>query len=176
MLDVQIELIIPDNTAYTVLIALRNLGYADLKRVERADHFFLSLTDDAPPSEDIVAQLSRAEVLFNPNKHRLSWASGRDMPQAQPLEFEALVSDDADNADRLLRQLQGTFGMTSLRGMERAVAWRLYGEAGPAAPPRLEWACRKLLANAVSQHFIIRPRPLRNRIGEQRLSPAKQPQ
>jgi phosphoribosylformylglycinamidine (FGAM) synthase PurS component len=163
-IDAAIELIIPDNTAFTVLTALRHLGYEELAKVERSDHVLLTVADDAVP-EQVIAQLSRAEVLFNPNKHRMSYATAGERAAA-PQQFEAIVRDHDENNDRLVALLSRTFGMTALRGLSRAVGWRLYDEAGPAARERLEWACRSLLANPISQSYDIRPRPVRRRVRE----------
>ena len=55
--------------------------------------------------------------------------------------------------------LVSTFGISGLRGIERAVAWRLDERNESASLERLEWACRALLANAVSQAYRIRQRP-----------------
>lgn len=172
-IDVAIELIIPDNTAFTVLTALRRLGYEDLTRVERSEHVVLHVAPDAS-AEAVVAQLSRAEVLFNPNKHRMSYVAGSDGRLVHPPEFEALVRDkDEDNA-RLIRLLSTTFGMSSLRGVARGAGWRLYDEAGPAGAERLAWACQMLLANPISQTYDIRPRPERRQVGELRGAVAKE--
>jgi len=171
-IDAAIELIIPDNTAFTVLTALRHLGYRNLTKVERAEHVILSVTDDAAP-EHVIAQLSRAEVLFNPNKHRMSYATSSEMSAAKPPQFEAVVRDNDENNDRLVTLLSRTFGMTALRGLSRAVGWRLYDEAGPAARERLEWACRSLLANPISQSYDIRPRPVWRQVREMEEATAK---
>ena len=172
-IDVAIELIIPDNTAFTVLTALRRLGYDDLTRVERSEHVVLELASDASP-ETVIAQLSHAEVLFNPNKHRMSYAAASDGQLVRPPEFEALVRDKDEDNDRLVRLLSTTFGMSSLQGVARAVGWRLYDEAGSAGADRLAWACQMLLANPISQTYDIRPRPVRRQVGELRGAVAKE--
>jgi phosphoribosylformylglycinamidine (FGAM) synthase PurS component len=171
-IDAAIELIIPDNTAFTVLTALRHLGYQNLTKVERSEHVILSVSDDAA-TEPVIAQLSRAEVLFNPNKHRMSYATPNETSAATPPQFEAIVHDKDENNDRLVALLSGTFGMTALRGLSRAVGWRLYDEGGPATQERLEWACRTLLANPISQSYDIRPRPVRRHVRELEEATAK---
>ena len=163
--DAAIDLIIPDNTAFTVLTALRQLGYEELTRVERSEHVILTVADTARP-DDVVQQLARAEVLFNPNKHRMAYSVEEAAPAAQPPEFEARVRDADEDTSRLCALLTATFGMTSLRGVERAVGWRLYETSGPAPREQLEWACRELLANTVSQRYDIRPRPVRVQVRE----------
>jgi phosphoribosylformylglycinamidine (FGAM) synthase PurS component len=156
-LDIAIEPIIPDNTAFTVLTALHDLGYAKLRAVERADHVFLETSAESDP-RSLAAQVSRAEVLFNPNKHRMRIAS-EDGAATPGVEFEALVRDKDVENGRLLGTLSSTFGIKGLSTLERAVAWRLIEESGTASAYRLDWACRALLANPVSQLYWIRPRP-----------------
>jgi phosphoribosylformylglycinamidine (FGAM) synthase PurS component len=158
-LDIAIEPIIPDNTAFTVLTALRDLGYAELRAVERADHVFLEAPAESDP-RSLAAQVSRAEVLFNPNKHRMRIASEDGDAATSGAEFEALVRDKDEENGRLLGTLGSTFGIKGLSTLERAVAWRLIEESGTASPDRLDWACRALLANPVSQLYWIRPRPV----------------
>ena len=171
-IDAAIELIIPDNTAFTVLTALRHLGYQNLTKVERSEHVILAVTDDAAP-EHVIMQLSRAEVLFNHNKHHMSYATSSETSAATPPQFEAIVQDKDENNDRLVTLLSGTFGMTALRGLSRAVGWRLYDEGGPSTRERLEWACRTLLANPISQSYDIRPRPVRRKVRETEEATAK---
>jgi len=171
-IDAAIELIIPDNTAFTVLTALRHLGYRDLAKVERSEHVVLSVTDDAAP-EHVIEQLSRAEILFNPNKHRMSYGVPNAAEAATPLQFEAIVRDKDENNDRLVKLLAGTFGITALHGLSRAVGWRLYNVGGPATREQLEGACRTLLANPISQSYDIRPRPVRRQVRELEEATAK---
>lgn len=165
-LDVAVELIIPDNTAHTVLTALRRLGYAGLKRVQRADQLTLWTAPDAPEPARMLQQLAQAEVLFNPNKHQLSYALQADAAAGAAREQEALVSDRDSNTARLLRLLTGTFGMPYVTRLSRGVLWRLYDEDGPASAERLDWACRTLLSNAVSQTYLVRERPQRTVVRE----------
>lgn len=158
-LDIAIELIIPDNTAHTVLVALRKLGYDRLVSVQRADHLELVTAPGAPQPERIVEQLSRAEILFNPNKHRLSYALLP--PASSEAQFEALVRDKHDDVERLVGLLQHTFSMPYVTGLKRGVLWRLHDDGGSASPERLEWSCRTLLSNSVSQTYQISAKPAR---------------
>ena len=67
MIAVSISLKIPDNTAYTALVALRRLG-VDAERVARSEILFF---EDEDP-EALAIRVMNDERLFNPNKHRLS--------------------------------------------------------------------------------------------------------
>jgi phosphoribosylformylglycinamidine (FGAM) synthase PurS component len=172
-IDVAIELIIPDNTAFTVLTALRQMGAEGLAAVERSEQFILTV-DDGAQAGDMVRQLARAEVVFNPNKHRMSFCVEGKTTAIAPPQFEAFVRDRDEDNSRLLTLLTGTFGMRALRGLERSVGWRLFDTQGPASRERLEWACRELLANAVSQQYDIRPRPVRTSVREPATALAKE--
>ncbi len=67
MIAVAISLKIPDNEAYTALVALRRLGVAT-ERVARSEILFFP--DEDP--EELAVRVMNDETLFNPNKHRLS--------------------------------------------------------------------------------------------------------
>jgi phosphoribosylformylglycinamidine (FGAM) synthase PurS component len=149
-----VELTVPDNTAFTVLTALRELGYRDLERVERADLLRMRLHEGAMTVDECGRALMRAEVVFNPNKHRLTYAA-----DGESGSFEAVVAEKDDDASGLCDLLSGHFGVRGLEGVERAIAWRLYEKDGAAPKKRLEWACRELLANPFSQTYTVRARP-----------------
>ena len=150
-----IELTAGDNTAFTVLTALRSMGYEGLQRVERDELLRLCVGEGGLSVEDCGAALTRAEVVFNPNKHRLSYAQ----PEPGALH-EGVVKDNDDDATALAELLRERFGVRGLEKIERATAWRLYESSAAAPVERLEWACRGLLANPFSQTFEIRTRPL----------------
>lgn len=162
-LEVAVDLIVPDNTAYTVLVSLRQLGYGALERVERSQILRLGADARAADAARIVEQLTHAEVLFNPNKHRMNHAPAHSEPTNPngSADWEALVTDRDDDTSGLVRLLRGPFGMRELRSLTRGVAWRLHEAHGPAPKQRLEWACRELLANPYSQTFVVRPMPMR---------------
>jgi phosphoribosylformylglycinamidine (FGAM) synthase PurS component len=167
-LEIAIDLIVPDNTAYTVLVALRQLGYEELERVERSEIVVLGL--DAAPTdvERIVKRAAHAEILFNPNKHRMSYTLADNRPDdrnANAGKWEALVNDRDDNTSGLVTLLAGPFGLRELRSLSRGVAWRLFEKSGDAPRERVEWACRELLANPYSQRFHVRPNRARTAAG-----------
>jgi phosphoribosylformylglycinamidine (FGAM) synthase PurS component len=162
-LEIAVNLIVPDNTAYTVLVSLRQLGYGALERVERSQ--ILRLGADARPMDaaSLVERVKHAEVLFNPNKHSMSYAPA-NAETASPngaADWEAVVTDRDDDTSGLMRLLQGPFGMRELRSLTRGVAWRLHETHGPAPKERVDWACRELLANPYSQTYVVRPMPSR---------------
>jgi phosphoribosylformylglycinamidine (FGAM) synthase PurS component len=162
-LEIAVDLIVPDNTAYTVLVSLRQLGYTALERVERSQ--ILRLQADARPEgvARLVERIKHAEVLFNPNKHRMSYAlaSADAASHNGAADWEALVTDRDDDTSGLVRLLQGPFGISELASLTRGVAWRLHEKRGPSPQERLDWACHELLANPYSQRFVVRPVPAR---------------
>lgn len=163
--EAAVDLSITDNTAYTVLVALRLLGYRSLQQVERSDLYRLTLADDEP-ADGIAHKLMRAEVIFNPNKHRMSYFAGSPVADLDRREWEAVVADRDDETTRLRRLLGERFGVRGLDRVERSTAWRLYQNDGQAPKERLEWACRVLLCNAYSQSATVRERPRRIAAGE----------
>jgi phosphoribosylformylglycinamidine (FGAM) synthase PurS component len=164
IVEAAVELLIPDNTAFTVLVALRDLGYHELTRVERAELYRLDMPDEGLSRDDVARAISRAEVIFNPNKHRLSiWTV---VGQSSLAQFEAVVIDRDDDSGKLTRLLAERFGLTGLRSVEQAAAWRLFEADAPATSERLEWACRALLCNANSQSSTVRERPERTPVGD----------
>src|SRR5579863_8625043 len=158
-LEFAIDLTVPDNTAFTVLTALRSMGYDALTRVERADLLRLGLADGALSAEECGRAIKAAEVVFNPNKHRLAIADG-----GPPDDAEAVVADKDDDTDAQKSLLTEHFGIRGLERVERATAWRLFEGEAAAGAERLEWACANLLANPYSQTHAVRRRPSYRRL------------
>ena len=164
--EAAIDLSITDNTAFTVLVALKQLGYDALHAVERSEIYRLTLAGDVPPDE-IVRALLHAEIVFNPNKHRLSYDSGAVTDDASTRhEWEAVVADRDDDTSRVRHLLAERFAVRGLERLERSTAWRLFEHDRPASRERLEWACRALLCNPYSQVATVRARPHRTVAGE----------
>lgn len=160
-LELGVELIVPDNTAYTVLVSLRQLGYDALERVERSQILRLRAHAQTGEAASLVERIKHVEVLFNPNKHRMSYAllNGEAASANGAAEWEAVVTDRGDDTSGLVRLLRGPFNIAELASLTRGVGWRLHEAHGPTPKERLEWACRELLANPHSQEFVVRPAP-----------------
>jgi phosphoribosylformylglycinamidine (FGAM) synthase PurS component len=127
---VAIGLKIPDNTAYTALVALRRLGVA-VEGVERKEIFFF---DDEGDVTALVRRVKADETIFNPNKHRLEV-----LAQAAPGPGELWVEPLAPSLDS---------ARDDKRRRAAAVAWRLTGARGlPASSQMLGAAAQRLLCN-----------------------------
>jgi phosphoribosylformylglycinamidine (FGAM) synthase PurS component len=125
---IAIGLKIPDNTAYTALVALRRLGLA-VEGVERNEIFFFE--DDGDVAA-LVRRVKADETIFNPNKHRLE-VLAQAAPRPGELWVEPLASLDSARDD--------------IRGRV-AVAWRLTEARGlPASSQVLAAAADRLLCN-----------------------------
>ncbi len=119
---VAIGLKIPDNTAYTALVALRRLGVA-VDRVERSEVYFFE--DDRDPAA-LAERIAADESIFNPNKHRLTI-----LDRSAPSRGEAWI-------EPLVASKDGPV----------AVAWRLLDERGsPVGRTVLAAAVELLLCN-----------------------------
>lgn len=129
---ISIALKIPDNTAYTALVALRRLGVA-VDRIERSDIRFF---DDAGDLGGLVTRIESDETIFNPNKHRLSVLEA-SIPRAGEVWIET-------------------------RGAEAtgAVAWRLLDSRGePVGRAVLDAAIERLLCNAAIDRAVTQNGP-----------------
>jgi hypothetical protein len=119
---VAVTLKIPDNTAYTTAVALRNLGLP-VDRVERSEVWFFN---DAGDPAALLARIESDATIFNPNKHR---ATVLDQPH--PREGEVWIE-----------QFDARQGPT-------AIAWRLFVAGGRRAGRRLLTAAAEgLLCNS----------------------------
>jgi phosphoribosylformylglycinamidine (FGAM) synthase PurS component len=119
---IAIGLKIPDNTAYTALVALRRLGVA-VEGVERNEIFFF---DDDGDVDALVRRVKADETIFNPNKHRLE-VLAQAAPRPGELWIEPLVQTPRRAA---------------------AVAWRLTDAHGlPLRSQLLAAAADRLLCN-----------------------------
>jgi phosphoribosylformylglycinamidine (FGAM) synthase PurS component len=130
---VAVSLKIPDNAAYTALVALRRLGVA-AERVERSDIW--TFEDDDAAAESLEARVEADETIFNPNKHRLT-----------------LLDQPAPRAGEVwIRRREAT-----ARG-PAAVAWRLFDARGvPAGRELLAAAVERLLCNPAIETAVYSP-------------------
>jgi hypothetical protein len=132
---VAITLKIPDNTAYTAAVALRNLGLP-VERVERSEIWFF---DDAGDAKALLSRIEADATIFNPNKHR-----AMVLEHASPGEGELWIEP--------LDARQGA----------AAIAWRLFVSGQRRADRRLLGAAADgLLCNpAIERALRLAATPL----------------
>lgn len=131
---VSISLKIPDNTAYTALVALRRLG-VKVDRIERSE---ISFFNDDCDVETLTDRIMSDETIFNPNKHRLAV-----LEYSAPRAGEVWIEPLADSAFDGLRMTSERLRMT-----RRAIAWRLFDAHGaPVERAVLDAAIERLLCN-----------------------------
>ena len=125
---VSISLKIPDNAAYTALVALRRLGI-DVERVERGEIFVF---DDHGDVAELAVRITADERIFNPNKHRL-----RVLDAPRPGWGEVWI-EPLEPSRRAL-----------------ATSWQLFDQRGtPVKRPVLEMAIERLLCNPAIERAI----------------------
>jgi hypothetical protein len=126
---VAVTLKIPDNTAYTAAVALRNLGLP-VERVERSEIWFFN---DAGDPAALLSRIESDATIFNPNKHRATL-----LDRAHPADGELWVlrqaQDDTRQAQDDTRQAQDDTPEPSGPG---AIAWRLFVSGQRRADRRL---------------------------------------
>lgn len=132
---VAVTLKIPDNTAYTTAVALRNLGLP-IERVERSE---IWLVDGGGDSTELLARIESDPTIFNPNKHRATL-----LDQPHPGDGELWV----------LRHAQDDKAYAS--GPD-AIAWRLFVSGQRRADRRLLAAAAEgLLCNPAIERVVLR--------------------
>ena len=135
---VAIRLKIPDNEAYTALVALRRLG-VDVGRLERAEIWQLF---DLGKGDDFVQRVERNEMLFNPNKHELHL-----LEEGRPRAGEAWIAE--------LNGHEQTLRIADVKSGRRYVGWRLFSEGHtPADSSAVRAAVERLLCNPAIERAI----------------------
>ncbi len=128
MRAVAISLKIPDNAAYTALVALRRLG-VEVNRVERSEIRFF---EDDGDVETLAARIMADEMIFNPNKHRLTLLE-EPVPRSGEVWIEPFGS----------------------RHGAVATAWRLFDERGASVNRTvLDAAVERLLCNPAIERAV----------------------
>jgi hypothetical protein len=128
---VSISLKIPDNTAYTALVALRKLG-VDVGRVERSEVYFFG--DESDPAS-LLRRIEADETIFNPNKHRICL-----LEEVTPGAGEVWIAP-----------------LDATRDDATVIAWRLIAANGePAGQSILESAIERLLCNPAIERAVTR--------------------
>jgi hypothetical protein len=106
---VAIGLKIPDNTAFTAVVALRRLGIG-VERVECSGIWFF---EDAGDVHALVERITTDETIFNPNKHCVT-VLDEAVPRSGEVWIEPLEPRRPDPS-------------TGSKEGRRATAWRLFG-------------------------------------------------
>ncbi len=141
MRAVAVSLKIPDNTAYTALVALRRLG-VEVDRIERSE---ISFFNDECDVEMLTDRIMADETIFNPNKHRLTVLE-YSIPRPGEVWIEPLVESSFDGLSMTRKGL----GMT-----RHAIAWRLFDAHGaPVKRAVLDAAIERLLCNPAIDRAI----------------------
>ncbi|MHB1551221.1 MAG: hypothetical protein ACYDG0_01265 [Vulcanimicrobiaceae bacterium] len=134
--SVAIALKIPDNAAYTALLALRRLGVR-VARVERAQ---ILQFDDGGDAGAAVRRIARNEALFNPNVH----------------ELEVLEKNVPRPGEAWIEMLRGEPEAAGGSGVRRSMGWRLYTEGDtPADAATVRAAVEALLCNPAIERAIL---------------------
>jgi phosphoribosylformylglycinamidine (FGAM) synthase PurS component len=128
---IAISLKIPDNAAYTTLVALRRLGVA----VEAVDRSDIYVFDDGGDVASLVDRVKADERIFNPNKHRLTV-----LETESPRSGETWIARTQDGVAQ----------------RERFVGWRLFDAQGePATQAVLASAADRLLCNPAIEQALF---------------------
>jgi len=144
----EVDLTIPDNTAYTALVALERLGI-DCDEVRRADVYLFEVDDDAVAQLD--ASIRTIETIYNPNKHRLR------AREPLPAPGEVWVGE-GERPHASKHCPMGRIAGRTLRGvrsLERFVSWRLRLQGSDVPHAVVMAASDGLLCNPAYQFALI---------------------
>lgn len=142
---VAIGLKIPDNQAYTALVALRRLGI-EVARVERNEIWQL---EDDGEGTTLAGRIEVNEAIFNPNKNRLTL-----LDRALPRAGEAWIEEIGAHDD--VRALLGGKGIAGITRARRYVGWRLFDpDAAPVPRDVVAAAVERLLCNPAIEKAIF---------------------
>lgn len=132
-----IELKIPDNAAFTALVALRRLGI-EVEGVRRCEIWRM---EDAGDPQTFAQRVRANAAIFNPNKHRLAV-----LDDARPRTGEIWVERRQEGNE--VREHLGGKGIAGVTAARRYVGWRLTGTGGvPVRRETLRAAVDGLLCN-----------------------------
>lgn len=140
-----IELKIPDNTAFTALVALRRLGL-EVENVTRSEIWRM---EDAGDPQTFAARVRANAAIFNPNKHRLIV-----LADAQPRSGEAWIERRQEGNE--VREHLGGKGIDGVTAARRYVGWRLTAAEGvPVRRETLRAAVDGLLCNPAIEKAVF---------------------
>jgi phosphoribosylformylglycinamidine (FGAM) synthase PurS component len=141
-----VTLKIPDNAAFTALLALQRLGIK-CTDVRRADIFAFDVDDAYVAALD--DSITRIETIYNPNKHALEVRGER--PSAGEVwiaPHESAAPAPPDGLRIAGRTLPG------VRALHRMTAWRLLDDGRELSDGELGAAVERLLCNPAFQKAI----------------------
>ncbi len=103
-----VKLKTPDATAITAFKALKRMGFAELRSLDRLDYYDFNLEND------ISHKLKACDLLVNANKH---------LVLDSPPDGTKLLVKDKDSPDSLLNTLKNRLGFNEIRSMSKGTLW-----------------------------------------------------
>ncbi|MBC5829859.1 MAG: hypothetical protein GIW98_06655 [Candidatus Eremiobacteraeota bacterium] len=139
-----IRLKIPDNEAYTALVALQRLD-VPVRKIERMDVWDFESNSSY---QELAKAVENNEALFNTNKHEIVPFS-----QARPRTGEVWIKKMDERPD--VRRLFAGKAVAGSLSAHRYTGWRLFGESGKACDAAIvQLALERLLCNPAIERAI----------------------
>ena len=114
MVEMLVSLKIPDATALSALQALHEMGYKQLKSLERSIYYQFQISGDEKKFRESIA---KADILVNSNKHTASFEISKD-----PKRVFILV-EDIEQGTVLLRNLKDRLGFSVIKSTNTGTLW-----------------------------------------------------
>lgn len=140
-----VTLKIPDATALSALQALHEMGYKNLKNIERALYYRFSISGD---ELKFKGRISKADILVNSNKHTASFSIPKDKNKV------VILVEDKEQGDGLLPNLRDRLGFSGLKRMRRGTLW-MFSIEGKDAKGQAKEMTEVLLCNENYQDYTL---------------------
>ncbi len=125
-IEMFVELLIPDTTAITAFHTLKNMGFKQLKKLDREDYYYFAVDEDFKKFSD---KMVKVDILVNANKHkyRTKLLSEKIKEKRDELhKVHVLVQDIGNNASGALSVLKHRLGFLQIKEMKKGVFWTLH--------------------------------------------------
>lgn len=138
-----VSLKIPDATALTALRTLHEMGYNELKGLQRE----VCYTFDVKGNEsEFKKKIANVDILVNANKHFVSFS-----PKKEGIK---VLVEDTEQGDGLLNTLKDRLGIKEVQKARQGTMWT-FDIAGKNTEKMAKKMTEDLLANIHYQHYRV---------------------
>ncbi|HJN57111.1 MAG: hypothetical protein QF436_02440 [Candidatus Woesearchaeota archaeon] len=143
---------VPDNTAITAFNTLQNIGYKQLKKLEKCDYYKFHITEDADKFRE---RISKTDILINANKHKFSFSIGNNQDTGENYKKVNILVQELDNPEALLTTLRERLGFNEITKLEKGILWALSFDKNADAKNTAKDIAKNLLMNENYQKFKV---------------------
>jgi len=138
-----VSLKIPDATALTALRTLHEMGYKELKGLQRATYYEFEYFGDEKKFKDAI---SKVDILVNANKHLVAFG--------KPKQGVSIAVTDNEQGDGLKKTLKERLGITQVQSVTQGTLWT-FDVSGKKQEDLAKKMTEELLANVHYQSYRV---------------------